>query len=194
MRAASPARSSPMPASAAGPSVGTLTAETWMTVALKLALLLNQPKPSSVPRRRRVAPAGTVKRWAAPVPLPVRPSPMKKTCLSAGDRAVKEVVRPPGEKSSPAGAAVESGRLGPRKTPTSESAGAVIAAIPSLAGVETRPLPSGGSVGGLGTKLTLPVTLNVRTDPAVTLPTRTGDCAGAESPPQHVDPSGIPAR
>ena len=43
---------------------------------------------STNPRNRRVAPAGTMNCWMIPT-VSVRPSPMKKICLSWGERVVK---------------------------------------------------------------------------------------------------------
>jgi hypothetical protein len=159
---------------------------------LKVPLLLNQPTPSEVPRKKRVAPAGTTKVWTVPVPFPVLPSPMKNACFSAGERVVKLVL----VKSRAEGAAEESGWLASRKTPTSALMGHVAPEMPLVDTVVKTEPPSGGSVGGAPVLSTLPVTENVREDPGVTemLVTSTGDWAGAASPLQHVEPFGIPDR
>src|SRR5262245_49533238 len=61
-------------------------------------LLVDHWNPSTVPRNRRVAPAGTTNSWGVPEPRPVSPSPMKNTCFSAGDRLAKAIPRPLGSK------------------------------------------------------------------------------------------------
>jgi hypothetical protein len=66
----------------------------------------------------------------APLPVPVSPSPMKKTCLTCG--ANEEKLSPIAEKSRDAGAEVESGWLLSKKTPTRELSGALILEIPKL--------------------------------------------------------------
>src|ERR1700761_9283342 len=47
----------------------------------------HQPFWSMMPRYKRVAPLGTTNCWR--LPLSSRPSPMKKTCLSCGERVEK---------------------------------------------------------------------------------------------------------
>ena len=90
--------------------------------------LSDQPYASIVPRYRRVAPAGTTKSCVEPVPVPVRPSPMKKGCCNTGDKEVKP--SPETGKSRPDGAADKLGCVSLRNTPTSEFKGAVRLVIP----------------------------------------------------------------
>jgi hypothetical protein len=117
---------------------------------------------------------------------------MKNACFNAGERVVKLVLL----KSSAVGAAVESGWLASRKTPTSALIGQVAPEIPLFEEVEKTLPPSGERVGVNPELSTLPVTVNVREEPGVIakLVTRTGDWAGAVSPLQQAEPFGIPAR
>jgi len=165
------------------------------TVTENEPTLLNHPNPSDAPTNSRVAPAGITKVCAAPIPVPVRPSPMKNTCFNAGATVANAV--PPGPpKLRSAGAGVESGWLLSRNTPTSELAGHVAPEIPFVEAVVKTKLPSGPALGGLPWKSMPPVALNVNAVPGVSVRpvTCTGDCAGAESPLQHVLPLGMPER
>src|SRR5262245_29757495 len=178
------------------------------TTTFKTPVLLCQPTPSTTPRNKRVAPAGTTNCWMAPVPVPVMPSPMKNGCFRAGLNVAKLVPKPGELKSNRVGAPDDVGILSSRNSPTSASCGASIPAMLLLDGVPSSPKvpivlntpPSGESVGVPPMKLTLPLTLNVSTVPGVSeMPTCTGESAGAVSDgvasgAQHADPLGMPAR
>src|ERR1039457_3577191 len=106
-----------MAAARKGIVAGSGTEETSFTVTLKLPVLSKlAPSASAEARNKRVAPEGATKSCTAPVPVPVSPSPIKKTWLSRGERLVKLLLP---VKSSVAGAPGPVGTVLFRKTPIS---------------------------------------------------------------------------
>src|SRR5215831_17493125 len=110
-----------------------------LTTTFRAPVLLCHSTPSTTPRKKRVAPAGTTNCWTAPVPVPVMPSPMKNGCFRAGLNVGKLVPKPDELKSSRVGAPDDVGMLSSRNSPTSASCGASIPAMLLLDGVPSSP-------------------------------------------------------
>src|ERR1043166_3159188 len=113
---------------------------------------------------------------------------MKKGCLRPGRLTVT-----PGEKRNEAGAGLLVGTDASKKTPTSELMGTLFDAMPFSAACVWSGPPSGDKPMGGPPWSVLPETSKDRTVPGITGWARTGDSAGAESPPQAALPFGIPA-
>jgi len=54
-------------------------------------ILLNQPKPSTTPRKRRIAPPGARKLYTDPDPVPVNQSPIQKIWFRLGEIEEKAI-------------------------------------------------------------------------------------------------------
>jgi len=114
-----------------GTAEGTPTTGAEVTVTAKLPILLNQPKPSNVPKNKRVVPVGTTNCWAT---LPVfRPSPIKKVCESRGE-SVEKSRDTAVLKAKPVGADGPTGVELSKNTPIKALAGANKDESPKLAG------------------------------------------------------------